>query len=86
MPIIVQVLIIRIVRGVSGGDIFAYLVVLSYLAIHTFIVVVILKKRKELIKVCFTGLMIGALICIFLFYNHNVQPEKTRKPHVEIGY
>lgn len=85
LPIVVQALIIHVVKGVSGGDIFAYLVVLFYISVQYLIVSLIFKKNKLYFKVSVIGLLIGCLICVVVFYNYNNQLEKTRKPNVEIG-
>ncbi len=86
LPILVQSLIMHCVRNVSGGDIFSYLVVSFYLIIHSLIILLILRRRNELLKSCFLGIMLGFLICVYIFYNYNKELENTRNPHVEIGY
>ena len=86
LPILIQVGVMRLVKGVSGGDIFAFLLLLAYMAIHFFIVLIIFRKRKTQLKVSLIGLIIGIVVCIYLFNNHNNELEKVRRPHVEIGY
>ena len=83
LPIIIQLIVLKIIKGVSGGDLFDYLVMIFAIVLQGIIILFMFRNKKEYLKLSLIGILIGIIVCICLFYNYNLNIEKQwiNEPH-----